>query len=169
MRRPRARVVVASACIAITLGIGASPARGQEAIFLVRHAERLDDAVDSPLSAEGRARAAALADMLRDSRITAVYVTEFQRTRATGTPLAVRLGLPLKQVSAGDPVGLVAAVRSLGPRSRVLVVGHSDTLPVVLELLGVTDVRKIQKEEYDNLFVVLPSSKGSPVFLRLRF
>jgi broad specificity phosphatase PhoE len=168
MRRPWTRVLVVSACIAFALGLAASPAHAQEAIFFVRHAERLDDSADSPLSAEGRARAARLAETLRDARITAIFVTEFQRTRDTGKPLADRLGLPLKQISALDPATLVTTIRALGPQARVLVVGHSDTLPLLLDVFGVTEVKKIAKEEYDNLFVVLPSGKGAPVFLRLR-
>jgi broad specificity phosphatase PhoE len=169
MRRPWTLVLAVSACIAIAVGVAASPAHAQEAIFFVRHAERLDDSVDSPLSAEGRARAARLAEMLRDARITAIFVTEFQRTRDTGKPLADRLGLPLKQTSALDPATLVTTIRALGPQARVLVVGHSDTLPLLLDVFGVTEVKKIAKEEYDNLFVVLPSGKQAPIFVRLRF
>ena len=167
MRRSRTRVFVALACIA-TLGLAAGLAHAQEAIFLVRHAERQDDSVDSPLSSQGRARAARLAEMLRDARITAVFVTEYQRTRDTAKPLADRLGLPMTKVTADDPMGLAKAVLALGPRSRVLVVGHSDSLPLILELLGVPEVRKIEAE-YDNLFVVLPGNKPGPILLRLRF
>ena len=169
MQRPWMRILVAWVCLATALGLAASSAHAQEAIFFVRHAERLDDSADSPLSAEGRARAAKLGDMLRDARITAVFVTEFQRTRDTGKPLADRLGLALKQIPALDPATLVTTIRALGPQARVLVVGHSDTLPLLLDVFGVTEVKKIAKEEYDNLFIVLPSGKGAPIFLRLRF
>jgi phosphohistidine phosphatase SixA len=169
MRRRTCPVLVACATLAIAVFLTAVPAQSQEAIFLVRHAERLDDSIDSPLSPDGRARAADLAAMLRDARISAIFVTEFQRTRDTGKPLADQLGLPLKPISALDPAGLVKAVRALGPAARVLIVGHSDTLPGILELLGVTEVKKIAREEYDNLFVVLPSGKAAPIFVRLRF
>ncbi len=169
MRLLRIRVLGALVCVGTALVFAVPPAQAQEAIFLVRHAERLDDSADSPLSADGRLRAERLAGLLRDARIGSIFVTEFQRTRDTAKPLADRLGIPLTPIPAVNPVGLVTQVRALGPRARVLIIGHSDTLPLVLDLLRVATVRKIVRDEYDNLFVVLPSGNREPVFVRLRY
>ena len=75
----------------------------------MRHAERLDDTTDAPLSADGAARAARLGRMLRDAGITAVFATQYRRTIDTARPLADALGLPVTSVTAGQHAELLAA------------------------------------------------------------
>jgi broad specificity phosphatase PhoE len=149
---------------AIAAGPWAARASAQEVVFVVRHAERLDDSSDSPLSADGKARATRLAEHLRNARITAIFATQFVRTADTAKPLADRLGLQLQRVPAAQTTVLLARLRALGPKARVLVVGHSDTVPTILTQLGSKDAVTIAPDEYDNLFVVLPGAgDASPV------
>ena len=75
-------------------------ANAQKLLFIVRHAERADGDSkmkmansDPPLSESGRARALKLAEMLGDSGIESIYVTEFRRTQETAAPLASKLEL----------------------------------------------------------------------------
>jgi broad specificity phosphatase PhoE len=147
----------------------ASAATAQETVFLVRHAERLDDTTDPPLSSEGTARAQRLADTLRDAGITAVFSTQFRRTVDTGRPLADRLGLAVVPVTAGQHGELIRQIRALGPKARVLVVGHSDTVPELLTAFGHPNTIAIAKPEYDNLFVIVPGTGPQPTVLRLRY
>jgi broad specificity phosphatase PhoE len=144
-------------------------ATAQEAVYLVRHAERLDDAKDSLLSAEGRARAAHLAEMLRDTGITHIFVSEYRRTAETAAPVAARLGITVQKIPADRPDALLARVRAAGPKARILIAGHSDTVPALLKALGCTQQVTIAKAEYDNLFVVIPGDKAGPVLVRLRY
>ena len=62
-------------------------------IFLVRHAERAAISghvpSDTGLSPAGRKRAEALARVLQDAEIAAVYTTEYKRSRETAVPIAV--------------------------------------------------------------------------------
>jgi hypothetical protein len=52
---------------------------------------------------------------------------------------------------------------------RVLVVGHSNTVPQILQRLGVTPPVTIGDTEYDNLFIAIPQ-RGSPALsVRLRY
>ena len=148
-------------------GPAASVVQAQKVVYLVRHAERLDDSRDSALSADGWARAARLADTLRDAGITAIFATEYQRTADTARPLAARLGIPVQQVAAGQSGALIARLKASGPSARILVVGHSDTVPELLQLMGYPVEIVIAKGEHDNVFVVLPGTK--PVVLRLRY
>lgn len=164
MRRVVVAVVVCVACVRT----GTSAA--QEAIFLVRHAERQDNSIDSPLSAEGRARAARLAQMLRDARITAIYVSEFQRTAETAQPLADLLKLPLVRTAAADSAGLLGKLRASDPHARVLIVSHADRLPTLLRDLGYGQEITMATGQYDDLFVVTPGERpGAPVVIRLRY
>jgi broad specificity phosphatase PhoE len=169
MRRLSLRVSLAAVLTASVTGPVVCAATAQEAVYLVRHAERVDDAKDSLLSAEGHARAARLAEMLRDAGITHIFVSEYQRTAETAAPLAARLGITPQAVPADDRDALLARVRAAGPKARVLIAGHSDTVPALLKLLGCTQPITIAKAEYDNLFVVLPGEKATPMLLRLRY
>ena len=157
------------ACAALGIGPGVATATAQEVVFLVRHAERLDASNDSPLSAEGRARAARLAQMLRDARINGIYVTEFQRTAQTAQPLADLLKVPLIRMPAADSGALVGRLRASDARARVLVVSHSDRLPILLRDLAAAEVT-IPAAEYDDLFVVVPGDRPSTsLVMRLRY
>ena len=124
-------------------------------IFLVRHAERADAGsapqTDPSLSDIGRARAASLATLLKDAGITAIIVTEFKRTRETAAPLADALGIVPTVIASKDLAGLVTKVKSIA--GNVLVVGHSNTLPGVLEGLGLA-APAIGDTDFDNLFVL---------------
>jgi broad specificity phosphatase PhoE len=134
-------------------------------VFVVRHAERADagmaTASDPDLSAAGRARAEALASMLKDARITAIYVTEFKRTRQTAEPLAKAMGLEPIVISSKDTPGLVARVKASS--GNALIVGHSNTVPEIVKALG-GDPVTIAESDYDNLFIV--AAAGS---LRLHY
>lgn len=147
-------------------------ASAQEAIYLVRHAERADQSADSPLSPAGEARAASLARALREAGITHIFTTDLKRTVQTAAPAAASLHLTPRTIPAGDVDAFVAALHRLGPTDRALVVGHSNTLPVMLLGLGVAvagGAVTIPDAEFDNLFVVVPRKDGAPVFLRVRY
>ncbi|MDX6558989.1 MAG: hypothetical protein QOF72_2038 [Blastocatellia bacterium] len=88
-------------------------ATAQSTIFIVRHGERADSSNDSDLSQAGRVRAEALAKMLKDKNITAIYTTEFKRTQQTAAPLAKVLGITVTPVPAKDNAALIAKLRSL--------------------------------------------------------
>jgi phosphohistidine phosphatase SixA len=148
-------------------------AAAQDTIFLVRHAERADAvkgvppamAADPGLSAAGRARATALAAMLKDAGISAIFVTEFKRTQETAAPLAKTLGIAPATIAAADAAGLVAELKQI--TGNVLVVGHSSTVPDVIKALGVTTRVAIGDEDFDSLFIV---TAGPPQrFVRLHY
>ena len=141
-------------------------------VFVVCHAERADDGSgmamtgkDPDLSAAGHARAVALASMLKDADVTAIYVSEFKRTGQTAGPLAKALDLTPTVVPARNTAALVDHLRSA--RGNVLVVGHSDSIPDILEALGVEGPSKIGEMEYDNLFVITRTPR--PALLRLHY
>lgn len=162
------------------LGIGAlvtllftASAAAQQAVFVVRHAERADGgapaamtaAPDPDLSETGKHRAQSLAFTLKDAGITAIYVTEFRRTQQTAAPLAKALGLQPTIVNAKEIATLVEKVRA--STGNVLVVAHSNTVPEVIAGLGGGKTVKMTDEDYDNLFVVTRGE--NPFVLRLHF
>jgi broad specificity phosphatase PhoE len=147
----------------------AGEALAQRAIVLVRHAEKLDSSDDPPLSPAGRARADALADLLRAGNVTAIVTSEFRRTQATAAPLAKALKITPQTIKASDVEALVTHLRGAGPDAVVLVVGHSNTVPTILTRLGWTGSVTLQDSDYDNVFVLTPRGTSEPSVLRLKY
>jgi broad specificity phosphatase PhoE len=154
---------------AVTLLAAAAPARAQKAVLLVRHAEKVDESDDPLLSAVGRARARSLARHLRTAGVKQVYVTQYKRTALTAAPLAAAAGLKPTTIPSNARQELVDRMRRDNPNDVVLVVGHSDSVPEVLRLLGHPEPVTIGPAEYDNLFVAIPNKGGPPTVLRLRY
>lgn len=148
---------------------GAADAAAQQAIIVVRHAEKADQTPDPSLSAKGRARAKALADLLRGAGVTHVITSEYLRTRETAAPLATALGLTVEQVPARDLPALVARLRALDPASIVVVVGHSNTIPPMLTVLGWPNTLDLHEGDYDNVFVLAPHPGQRASMVRLKY
>jgi phosphohistidine phosphatase SixA len=144
------------------------PAPAAATIVFVRHAEKVDQSKDPELSAEGVARAEALARVLRDLPITAVYHTEFRRTAATVAPLCAARGVTPETVPAADEAELVRKLKRAAPGSVVVVCGHSNTVPELIEQLGVKGAPAFGDAEFDRLLVVRRDADGA-VLLPLRY
>lgn len=129
-------------------------------VYLVRHAEKADDGTeDPPLTEAGTLRAAALADSLAPGGLDAVFVSSFRRTGLTAEPLAERLGVTPVVVPAMDGSDSLTArtarqIRALPAGSRVLVVGHSNTIGPLVEALGGPETADLPDCQYDSLFEV---------------
>lgn len=159
-------LVLAVAGAVFALG-AQSPA--QEAVFLVRHAEKVDESKDAALSDVGRARAEALARHLGGAGVRAIYATQYQRTQNTAAPLAAALGIKTTIVDADASGELVRTIRRKNAHDVVLVVGHSDSVPEVIGLLGCKEKIEIRSGDYDNLFVVVPRAGRGRSLLRLKY
>jgi zinc protease len=129
------------------------PAAGDTVvIYLVRHAEKLDESRDPPLTEAGLTRAEDLRHRLNSAGITAIWSTDFQRTRATVKPLAGALSLP---VTVYDPSRQSEfAGKLLRTQGRHLVVGHSNTIPDLVKALGGEPGTPSEATEYDRLYLV---------------
>ena len=156
--------------LAFVLLVG-STAAAQPARFIVRHAERADAGMAAPagadpqLSAAGQERAAALARMLADARITAIFTTQYQRTQQTAAPLAKALKLEPQRIDSTDGATLAAKLKAA--TGNVLVVAHSNTIPEILKALGVSESVTVAEHEFDRLFVVVRGER--PVMLALKY
>jgi len=151
------------------------PGHAQEAVLVVRHAEKVSD-TDERLTDAGRARARSLAKMLKDAGVSAIYATDTERARDTAKPLADALGLKLTGYDTGagmrgpaDARPFVAMLAKEHAKDVVLVVGHTNTIPDLLKALGCPGDLKIAPDEYDNLFVVVPRPSGPATLMRLRY
>lgn len=148
----------------VLLSVALPVATAQSTIFIVRHAERADAGKDPELSEAGHTRAEALAKTLQDAKIAAIFATEFKRTQQTAAPLAQALGIevtirPAKATDFAMKLGTV--------HGNALVVGHSDTIPVLIKELGISEPINIGDNDYDNLFAVILDEK--PRLIRLHY
>lgn len=156
-------VAPAVAAAAPAVEAPASPAGAAEArrILLVRHAEAASGDSDPELTPAGRRRAEALADLLADEPLAAVLATDTRRARATAAPVAARHGLEIELYDHRRLADLAARLR--GREGAVLVVGHSNTTPELVHLLGGDPGPPIAHDEHDRLYRVDPASGESSV------
>lgn len=176
--------LVAAAVLAVSLpcaGVsGAEPRRqapgAPRLVLLVRHAEAATgEGRDPGLSDAGRARAQALAEALQGARLARVVTSTLRRARDTGSPAAERGGVPLVAVPvtregglARHVAGVVEAVHAAEPGGAVLVVGHSNTVPRVVEALGGPSLADMDHDDHSSLFVVTVGLDGDASFVHAR-
>jgi len=130
-------------------------------ILLVRHAEKTNQSQDPPLSVAGRQRAIRLAKMLKAHPIAAVYSTDFDRTKSTAEPISAIHNLETQIYGTSDLTLLTSNLNELEPGKMAVVVGHSNTTPVVVKLLDKkSSFNLIDESDYDNIFIVEIDPKG---------
>lgn len=137
-------------------------------VYLVRHAEKMSDSRDPALSGAGRARAETLARVLKDTAVRHVHSSDYTRTRDTAGPVAKSHGLQVRLYDPSDLPSIAASLLSAG--GRHLVVGHSNTTPALVGLLGGAPGEPIEeKSEYDRLYVITVGGDGKAQTTLLRY
>lgn len=121
-------------------------------IYLVRHAEKLADKKNPALTQCGKLRAKLLSDLLAKTKITSVYSTSYQRTMQTAQPLANAQKLAIKNYSPKHLEQL--AFQLTQKNENALVVGHSNTTPILAELLAKETVAPLTEQDYQYLYQV---------------
>jgi len=153
--------LVLSIPLLLVTGANAAPV-----VFIVCHAEKASSGGQDPdLSVQGRKRAKALANILKDSQITALFVTEFKRTRETAAPTAKAAQVSPTVVPANDIGVLVEKLRTLN--GNALVVGHGNTIPDLVKALGIAMPVSIPEDDYTEIFAVVLGD--APQLLRLHY
>lgn len=160
------------ALLLLLTGWAGLPAVGAQSapltVFVVRHAEKGPEVPDPPLTEAGNRRAAELARVLGDSKVTALFVTEFKRTQETLAPLAAATRVRPTQLLARDMDALIEQIRALPPGSRVAVASHSNLVHVIVARLTGVNIPELTDLDYDRLVVatVTGKEKGTAVVLR---
>lgn len=141
-------------------------------IILVRHAEKQivpPENKDPDLSPAGVTRAQELARMFGDSGITAIYATQYKRTRQTVKPLADKVGMPVTQVEAKETAELVKQLRARGAGQMIFIAGHNNSVPEIIAAMGGPQMPIIPETEYDNLYILTVQSDGSAKLLKMKY
>jgi 2,3-bisphosphoglycerate-dependent phosphoglycerate mutase len=130
--------------------------------ILIRHAEKdLTQSTNDPdLSADGKARATRLADVLKKTDLQAIYSTPYKRTQQTIEPLASSKSLQVMTYQANkmEEIDNMIKVHAGG---TVLLSGHSNTLPMILNyLIGEEKYKVLEDGDYGNIVVVSVTDRG---------
>lgn len=144
-------------------------------VFVIRHAEKAPGAdADPSLSVAGQLRAEGLAGLFGaadpEHGLQAIIVTEMRRTQETARPLANALGIPVIVVPASDPAAAAHLALDEYAGQRVLIIGHSNTVPVIVRELSGERVPDLAESDYSTLYVVSRPrfSRSSLAILHLR-
>lgn len=149
--------------------------RSTTAIFIVRHAEKASEPADDPgLSEIGRQRAEDLARLLQYATVGQapdyVFVSQYRRSTDTVEPLIRDTGRPVNEYRAEDSKALVRELLSNYRGKTVLVVGHSNTVPELVRLLGSrVPVPAMTEDDYDNLYLITIPRFGKVKTLRFKY
>ena len=130
---------------------GAVPAAAADTVYVIRHLQKADGA-DPALTAEGSHGAQALARLLADRNVEAIYATATRRAHDTAAPLAKQLGLSVTTYDPRDPDALVKAAAAID--GAILVVGHSNTVPDLVARFGGERPADIDESQYGTLYIV---------------
>lgn len=145
-------------------------AHAQEAVLLIRHAEQVHDVENPPLTDDGLVRAKAWAAIFQNAGIDVIYTSKKTRTKQTGAAIAEKLNLPLKTMSRREITGLVDQIRVEHGDDVVLIVSHSKTIPKLVEAFAPSATGPgIEKDDYGNLFVIVPRGGKDATVVRLRY
>lgn len=163
---------LAASTLSFTVVFAHTESEAPTVVYLIRHAEKSpagppDDPRNPHLNSEGVKRAGDLVRLLGEAGVTAVFSTDYKRTIETVDPLAKHLDL---EVQIYDPDELAGFAETLKSRpGRHLVSGHSNTTPVLVELLGGEPGPPIDEtHEYDRLYILMIDGEETTT-LRLRY
>jgi broad specificity phosphatase PhoE len=142
------------ALLAAVLGtIAWATAPETPAYYVVRHFDTPAGERDPDLTDAGKARAAKLAGWFKGRKLAAIYVSDFKRTRQTIAPLVAERGMI--EVAVYDPANTPALVaRIKAAAGAVLVVGHSNTVPDIVEQLGGERPGPLVHEDFGDVWTI---------------
>jgi len=146
-------------------------------VLITRHAEKAELTADPSLSDQGLRRAEALSLLPETQSVGTIITTEYRRTSETGAPLAMRQGIHSRIVKAtASPESLRALAQEIlenadpsTENGTVLVVGHSNTVPLIIRQLGGPADIFLTEEDFGDLFILTIEEDGSVDLKRKRY
>jgi len=124
-------------------------------IVLVRHAEKMKDSSDPLLTDEGKERAENLSKILSTMEVDQIYSTDYKRTQLTATPTAKSKDLTIQSYNPRKLKDFGNMLLQKHQGETILVVGHSNTTPQLLNsLMDKKLVKSIDESDYENLFII---------------
>jgi broad specificity phosphatase PhoE len=139
-------------------------------VIIVRHAEKMLDAGDNPALTEiGQERAVKLAEMLRNVEISAIYSTPYLRNTMTVEEVATNQNVAIQEYDPKKGDDLMKSIVAEYSGKTVLVCGHSNSSPMLVNTLTGLGLEKLDESDYGNFYVVTTSEFGKGELLHLTY
>lgn len=139
-------------------------------LVLTRHAEKESTEKDPRLTEEGKKRAESLKDILLPLKPDRCYTTSPARSVLTTMPLAKALKSANAHYQPTDYYSLFNKIITEKQAKKALIVGHSNTIPEMLNLLiGEKKYEEFDEKEYSRLFLVVTKGLGESEILELKY
>lgn len=151
------KILKSSVMICVLLSIWVLMSCQTTTYYIVRHAEKQYESGNPPLSDSGQARAIALRDTLLNKNIKYIFVSDQLRTQQTAQPTANAYHLTFTAYPATNAgtLSLIQKLQTYKSTAGILVVGHSNTIPVIIDsLMKAPQHISINGNDFDNLYVV---------------
>jgi len=140
--------------------------------YLVRHAEKDTSIKDEPpLTTEGLARATKIADIMRGTRVDAIYSTITMRSMFTVDSLADIKAMKILPYENKTLKDLLETVKNSTDYNRIFIVGHSNTIPSITNTLAGRDIftKTFDESDYGNFVIVVEKISGATDVYTLRY
>lgn len=122
-------------------------------IYLIRHAEKVDNSKNPDLSPEGIARSLHWNEVFSAINFDAVYSTNFNRTQQTAAPIAKKNSV---EIRIYNPKTIdIEKIKKENLGQTILIVGHSNSTPdLVNKLINQNIYPAIDETTFGNLYIV---------------
>ena len=120
-------------------------------VYVMRHLER-DAGKDPSLNTTGAKHAEELARWFRRERPRVIFVSPFKRAQETAAPLAGRLRITPVTYDPAEPESMLAQVKA--GKGPALIVGHSNTVPKIVEALGGPAGPDLADADYGRIWII---------------
>lgn len=142
-----------AALLCMLSSAGALAGQSEEApIYVTRHYDTPAGQPDPDLLPQGKARAEKLAAWFYGRTLKAIYVSDFKRSRQTAAPVATMLDASVETYDPKDTPAIVARAKAAG--GPVLIVGHSNTVPDIVQQLGAARPGELKHEDFGDLWTI---------------
>ena len=127
--------------------------------YVVRHAEKQlvpASASDPALTNIGVQRANDLNAYFANNKPDSIFVSKYLRTQQTAAPTAAAANITPVIVNQTDTNGIDAFVTRLFKlkKKKVLIIGHSNTVPRIVKGLSGQTINPIPETDYDNIYII---------------
>ena len=137
--------------------------------ILIRHAEKiLSSSNDPQLSTKGWQRANELVHLFEAIDIDAVYASPYRRSIDTAKPLAKAKKLGILNYNPDELDSFAQKLLNSHMGETVIIVGHSNTTPQLVNALSGTYYPNLEETEYDWVYFVNISPKVTPNVKKLQ-
>lgn len=144
--------------------VGYAQEKETTTLLFVRHAEKMVDGTKNPsLTLAGEARAKRIANWIQKEygQLSAIYSTNYKRTLETAQFSSNLFNVPITKYGLKDPQGLVSGIIESYTGNTVLIVGHSNTTPTLVNFaIDEEKYSALDESDYSKLFIVRISEDG---------